>query len=170
MIDRNEYLTPSEFAERRNVSKQTIYQQMKKGLKPYVIKDNGKLYISVKALSNPDNLENQSTFNQSSINNKSTFNQVDLPLIIPESEILRSQIAEKDKQIALLLEQLKTANNQNVELGVMLKREQEINRNNQLLIGEQTQIIKTYTEKKKPLLKRLFGRKEKENEAESETI
>lgn len=169
MIDKSKYLTPQQFAEMRGVSNQTIYQQMKKGLKAYVITDNGKKYISIEALEIYKSAPIQSTSNQSQINFQSTSNQVDLPAIIPENEVLKNQIAEKDKQISLLLEQLNTANAQNADLTQLLKREQEINYNNQLIIGRQTQMIEAHTAKQKGFFKRLFGRNKTESETNNET-
>lgn len=46
----NEYISIAEFAERAGVSKQAIYSRLKKSLKPYLKKLNGKKYLNIKGL------------------------------------------------------------------------------------------------------------------------
>lgn len=179
-FNRADYLTPRELAEIRGVSPQTIYAQTKRGLKDYTITHNNKIYISRKALADLE-INQQSTQNQPIINPKSTDNQQSIneistdnqPEINQEStdnqpapigntdDFTREQLNKKDEIISSLLEQIKELQSQNGDLVELLKREQEINYNNQILIG-QAQLLPAPKEKKKGLFGKIFGKKEKE--------
>lgn len=144
-----EFYTVSEFAELRGVSKQTIYQQLNKGLKKYLKVVEGKKLISAEAL--------KEKFNQSSTNFKPTFKPTESQVEQPIFEILKEQIAEKDKQITELLEQLKQAQEQNKQLAELLKIEQEINKNNQVLIARAQEPVQIPEEAETPKRKGFFS-------------
>lgn len=176
-FNRADYLTPRELAEIRNVSPQTIYAQTKKGLKEFTITHNNKIYISKRALTESEknqstfnqlSTNNQSTVNQHSINNQSTDNQPAEAEPKGKSDFMREQIEKKDELINSLLEQIKELQSQNGDLVELLKREQEINYNNQLIIGQaQSKILPAPTEpapkEKKKGLFGLFRKKKEEN-------
>lgn len=122
MNEEKELLTITEFAEARGVSTQTIYQQIKKGLKEFVVVIDGKKYINRKAFEeNPPSAKpkNQPTEQPT---NQPTRNQV----AQPREEFYQKQIEEKDKQIHALMEQLESAQTQNKELTEILRREQDL--------------------------------------------
>lgn len=106
------YLSIKEFAGLAGVSPQAIYQRLDKDLKEYVQILEGKKAIDVKAL---DLFTVQPV--EQSVDNE-------LTAILRETlKVLSGQLIEKDKQIAELNERLKESN--------------ELNRNNQILIGRQ---------------------------------
>ncbi len=121
-MNEKELLTITEYAQERGVSTQTIYQQIKKGLKKYVVVVEGKKYIHRKALE-----ENGAT------NSQPTRNQVANQVAQPDITFYQQQIEEKDKQINALMEQLQSAQNQNSTLTDLLKREQDLRMAQQLL-------------------------------------
>ena len=124
-------LTVSEFAERTGTSKQAVYQKMKTSLKEFVIKENGQTYIDEKALEMP-------SYN-GLVKPLTTFNKG------VESELKR-ELSEKTDLIKFLqgqIEELQKANREKDEhirrqsdrLTVLLEQSQELQRNNQLLLG-----------------------------------
>lgn len=113
----DELLTVAEFAKRAGVSKQAIYSRLDKGLKQFVQVVDGQKMLNIKALqqynSKEVEQEIQSTFssveqeiqeNQSSIEQPCTT----LDLLNKTIETLQKQLDEKDKQIQMLTEALKT--------------------------------------------------------------
>jgi len=106
------YLSIKEFAGLAGVSPQAVYQRIDKDLKEYVQVLEGKKAIDIKAL---DLFSVQSV--EQPVDNE-------LTTILRETlKVLSGQLTEKDKQIAELNERLKESN--------------ELNRNNQILIGRQ---------------------------------
>ena len=128
MTDKKEFYTVSEFAELRGVSKQTIYQQLNKGLKKYVVMVENKKVISAEALKKKVN-QSQTNFKPTI---QPTLNQVEQPIL----NFLQEQITAKDKTILDLLDQLKQAQEQNSKLAELLKSEQDLNKANQILIAQ----------------------------------
>ena len=92
----NELLKISEYAEMRGISKQAVYQQLNKRLKPFVKVVDGKKYLLKEALTLDEVKRVEQPFNQ-------PFNQVEQPL---DTAFFVSQIEEKDKQIDSLLKQI----------------------------------------------------------------
>lgn len=106
------YLSIKEFAGLAGVSTQAVYQRLDKDLKEYVEIIDGKKAIDIKAL---DLFSVQPV--EQPIDNE-------LTTILRETlKVLSGQLTEKDRQIAELNERLKESN--------------ELNRNNQILIGRQ---------------------------------
>ena len=124
-------LTVSEFAELTGTSKQAVYQKLKTSLKEFVIEENGQKYIDEKALEMP-------SF-KGLVKPLTTFNKG------IESELKR-ELSEKTDLINFLqrqIEELQTANREKDEhirrqsdkLTLLLEQSQELQRNNQLLLG-----------------------------------
>lgn len=147
-------LTVSEFAELTGTSKQAVYQKLKTSLKDYAIKENGQTFIDEKALELP-------SF-KGVVQPCSTLNKG------VESELKR-ELSEKTDLIKFLqgqIEELQKANREKDEhirrqsdrLTVLLEQSQELQRNNQLLLGMANQtpeepketIIQTATEPPEP--------------------
>ncbi len=109
-IEANEYMSVSEFATRAGCSKQAVYQQLNKRLKPYVKAIDGKKAINSKALREIYGKEIQPE-------KQSVVKEVDQELNKDLIAFFKSQIEKKDQQIA--------EKNQEIEkLLRMLEREQ----------------------------------------------
>ena len=102
----DELLTVAEFAKRAGVSKQAIYSRLDKGLKQFVQVVDGRKMLNIKALQqyNSKEVEQEIQENQSSIEQPCTT----LDLLNKTIETLQKQLDEKDKQIQMLTEALKT--------------------------------------------------------------
>lgn len=87
-LDQNEYIGISEFAKRVNVSKQAIYQQLDKKLKPYLIVIDGKKRLNIKAISEVYDKQSEEV-------DKAVEQEENNQLI----HILTNQLIEKDKQL-----------------------------------------------------------------------
>ncbi|MBO5949079.1 hypothetical protein J6Q66_09635 [bacterium] len=109
-----QYLSVSEFAALKGISKQAVYQQLNKNLKEFVKLENGKKVISIKALSESDLKRLEQPLEQE-------FKQVEQPL---EQDFFILQIAEKDKQIESLLKQIDSLQEQNSKLTDLLHNSQ----------------------------------------------
>lgn len=147
-MEEKELYTITEYAQERGVSTQTIYQQIKKGLKKYVVVVEGKKYIHCKALE-----ENGTT------NPQPTRNQVANQVVQPDFSFYQKQIEEKDKQINALMEQLQSAQIQNKELTEILKREQDLRMAQQLLLTAEEE----QQEKKKKSIFGIFKKRKEKN-------
>lgn len=129
-----EYITVSQFAELRGISKQAVYKQLNNQLKNFVVIVNGKKHISAKALTEDEltkveqpKVEN-STENSTDFDNQSTENSTSST---PQNDVvsaavaaLSEQLKEKDKQIAALLETVNNLQTQNAVLTTIIQQEQ----------------------------------------------
>lgn len=94
-----DYIKIREFSEKFGISRQAVYQRIKKDLEPYIKKSNGETLIDTDAAilfagaTNTDNVDSQLTVNQSSKTDK---------LI----DSLKDQITAKDEQISVLQAQI----------------------------------------------------------------
>ena len=117
-----EKITIADYAKIKGISKQAVYQKLKKSLKDFLIVEQGQKYISIKALSEKD-LKKVEQVEQDN------FNKVEQGFSTPkidtaEIDFLRHQIEEKDKQIEMLMEQAKSLSEQNLRLSELLKNDQ----------------------------------------------
>ena len=126
----NKYFTISKFAEMANVTRQAVYRRIDKDLKEFVVEENGVKKISVNALK---------FFNLASEQKETIDNQnVDIMQLtgsfnqnLKIVQVLEKTIQNKDIQIEKLLE----------------------------IIDDMQKTIVNLSDKRKPLLKRLFSRK-----------
>ena len=144
-----EYLTVAEYAEIKGISKQTVYNQLKKDLKDYLIVIEGKKCIK------------SDVFNlfHSSSNPKI---ETDFQDFQPKIEtILKAQIEDKDRLIERLLEQADTLQAQNASLTEQIGKLTELLNNSQVLLAvEKNRYIEQETQKKeKKGIFRLFRKK-----------
>lgn len=109
-LDQNEYIGISEFAKRVNVSKQAIYQQLDKKLKPYLIVIDGKKKLNIKAISEVYDKQSEEI-------DKEVEQEENNQLI----EVLTNQLMEKDKQIDGLLKSLSLSQMQLTEVSHRLQ-------------------------------------------------
>jgi hypothetical protein len=147
-----EYFTVAEYAEIKGISKQTVYNQLKKDLKDYLIVIEGKKCIK------------SDVFNQvqSSSNPKIETDFQDFqPKIETLETILKAQIEDKDRLIERLLEQVDTLQAQNANLTEQIGKLTELLNNSQVLLAvEKNRYIEQETQKKeKKGIFRLFRKK-----------
>ena len=91
-----QFLSISEYANIKGISKQAVYQQLNKKLKDFVqVVDNQK-FISIQALDESELKRLEQPVEQE-------FNQVEQPV---EQAFLISQLEEKDRQIDRLMKQI----------------------------------------------------------------
>ena len=87
-LDQSEYIGIAEFAKRVKVSKQAVYQQLDKKLKPYLIVIDGKKRLNIKAISEVYDKQSEEI-------DKEVEQEENNQLI----DILTNQLIEKDKQL-----------------------------------------------------------------------
>lgn len=88
----SEYISIKEFAERAGVSTQAIYQRLAKDLQPYLQVEKGKKRLNIEALRLFNDKELKQVDCKENTNLQSEF-------LIKTLEVLREQLAEKDKQL-----------------------------------------------------------------------
>jgi hypothetical protein len=142
------YITVSEYAALKGISKQAVYKQLNNKLQPFLIVVDGRKYIDRAALTEVENQKLNEV--------EQPFNQ---PLNNQSQPFLESQIAEKDKVIESLLRQIDVLTQQNSNLTELL-------RNSQVLLAAEKKILIEQPQsqeqpKKKGIFSRLFGKKEK---------
>lgn len=152
MENEKAYITIAEYAERMNVSKQTVYNRLKKDLKEFLIVIDGKKCLKSEA------------FNlfQSNLNQKFEKDFQDFqPKFETVETILKAQIEDKDRLIGRLLEQADTLQAQNADLIEQIGKLTEIINNSQVLLAvEKNRYIEQETQKKeKKGIFRLFRKK-----------
>ena len=140
------YITVSEYATLKGISKQAVYKQLNNKLQPFLIMVDGKKYIDKKALSEEENQKLNEV--------EQPFNQ---PLNNQSQPFLESQIAEKDKVIESLLRQIENLQEQNSKLTDLLRNEQV------LLAAEKKMYLEqeTATTKEKKGIFGIFKKKQK---------
>ena len=139
-MDKKEFISISEYAEIKGISKQAVYKQLNTKLKKYSIEVDGKKYLSIVALEeNEFNSveQNESTFNQQ-------FNS-DFQLILEE------QLAKKDEQIESLMRQIENLQEQNKTLSDLLRNSQV------LLVAEKKNFLIENGEIKEKEKRGIFG-------------
>lgn len=109
-INEQEYIGISEFAKRVNVSKQAVYQQLDKKLKPYLIVIDGKKKLNIKAISEVHDKQSEEI-------DKEVEQEENNQLI----DILKRQLMEKDNQIDGLIKSLSLAQMQFTEVSHRLQ-------------------------------------------------
>lgn len=136
------YITVSEYAALKGISKQAVYKQLNNKLQPFLIVVDGRKYIDRAALTE---VENQK------------LNEVEQPLNNQSQPFLESQIAEKDKVIESLLRQIENLQEQNSKLTDLLRNEQVLLAAEKKLYLEQ----ETATTKEKKGIFGIFRKKQK---------
>jgi hypothetical protein len=197
----SQYITIAEYARQRNVSVSAVYKRLGGTLQPFVKEINGKKYLSVEALNDGFQPGENEKNPDSTRGTPSTVTATEQKPSAAVLDALLNQLAEKDKQIARLQDELTQERKNSAEkdafirtqaskLTLLLEQSQELNRNNQVLLGvekgfqprlttvEEPSIISTdapgdekpkdtqsdmKTDKKAPggILGRLFGGKKK---------
>lgn len=151
----NDFLSISEYARLKNVSVAAVYKRLDGTLKPYLKIIDGKKYLSSEALEadkgikqvfngiqQPFNTPVESRQEEAATREKPGENEA----IIKALEALEKQLSEKDNQIARLQEEAKELRQaaaekdkfiqeQSKQLSLLLEQSQELQRNNQILLG-----------------------------------
>ena len=149
MENEKAYITIAEYAEHMNVSKQTVYNRLKKDLKEFLIVIDGKKRLKSEVFK----------LSKSSSNPKI---ETDFQDFQPKIEtILKAQIEDKDRLIERLLEQADTLQAQNASLTEQIGKLTELLNNSQVLLAvEKNRYIEQETQKKeKKGILRLFRKK-----------
>ena len=135
------YISISEYANLKGITKQAVYKRLNKDLKPYLKEFNGKKMLNKAVIALNDSTESTA---------------VDKPEMVEKVEkvevldVLVKQLEMKDKQIEVLQTQLAAANRQIEEsarhiqqqsesLTKLLEQSQQLNYNNQVLLKEQNE-------------------------------
>lgn len=141
-IETDEYMSVAEFADRAGCSKQAVYQQLNKKLKPYVKVIDGKKTINSKALREVYGKEIQPE-------SQSVVKEVDQELNKELIDLLKTQIEEKDRQIEDLHRLLER---EQVQVAIAQNKLQELEDKQRQETAE-----KQEEPEKKSWIKRLFG-------------
>ena len=167
----SKYLTVSEYAKLKGISTTAVYKKLNGSLKPFQTVVNGKKCL----LSTVLELDEKEISNQVS----NQFETVSNPATTATEKAIQAlieQLQEKDKQIERLqaeMEELRTTGaekdrfiqEQATKLSLLLEQSQELQRNNQILLGysqakpkeEEPEAIEPKREEpKKSIWKRIF--------------
>lgn len=131
----SEHISIKEFAKRAGITPQAVYKQLDNKLKPFLIMVDGKKALKIEGLELFKNNQENNQFNN------------ELSTVV---NLLKDQLAEKDKQIAALSE--------------ALERAHQLTDQAQRLQAAAEKKVQLLEAPKEPLLKRLFKKgKEEEN-------
>ena len=170
--DERRYITIAEYCDYVGISKQAVYSKLNKSLKPYVVEIDRKKYIDSVIFTEYHNQEKDPTEEVKDSQDNSTSTVKDSQGYSMELlKFLQDQIAEKDKQIALLQKQTEDLQQSNREkdthileqankITILLEQSQELQRNSQYLLATTNKNEQANIEKaeKKGFFKRLFCR------------
>ena len=145
-MDSKKYLTVSQYAEIKCISKQAVYKQLNNKLKDFVVMVENKKCISIAALDSAEQQKVEQLLN----NFKSTVEQPTDNQIQP---FLEKQIEEKDNTIKSLLKQIEDLQNQNSRLT-------DIIHNSQLLMAADKKVfLEQENQKQKRKFLNIFKKK-----------
>lgn len=151
-MNNEEYLSVSQYAEIKGISKQAVYKQLNNKLKPFLIVVDGKKYIDRAVLTEDDNPQ---------LNNRqpTVEQQVEQPTTNQIQLLLEQQLAEKDTTIQSLLRQIENLQEQNSKLTDLLH-------NSQVLLAVEKKVYleqENETTKEKKGIFGIFRKKTKES-------
>lgn len=100
MID-TRYLTIAEYAERRGISKQRVYQLLEKDLKEFVVEIKGKKYIDISAFPEDEKIEFEQRLKQFDSSRISNLNKLQQEVEWKKLEIeeLKKTISKQEEMI-----------------------------------------------------------------------
>lgn len=146
----NDYISVSQYAEIKGITKQAVYKQLNGKLKNFLIMVDNQKFIDTNALNDIE---------RKKLNNfeQPVEQPVEQPLNDEIQLFLQNQINEKDEQIKTLLNHIDQLQDQNTKLTDLLK-------NSQLLLAVEKKVMleeptENQKEKKKGFLN-IFKRKE----------
>lgn len=138
----NKYFTISKFAEMANVTRQAVYRRVEKDLKNYVINENGVMKISKDALMFFGNSDSTIVQEKNS----------DLMMIYNEQMAKNEELHKTE--IALLSSLVRANSEKTSKIDNLTDTIKELNKT----IEDMQKTIVKLSDKRKPLLKRLFSR------------
>lgn len=115
------YISVSEYAKIKGISKQAVYKQLNNKLKKFVVVVDNKKCLDIAVLSVEELNQVEKLLNQ-------PLNQVEQPTDNHLLSLLEKQIEEKDNTIKSLLAQIESLQEQNAKLTELLN-------NSQILLG-----------------------------------
>lgn len=187
---KSDYISIAEYAKIKGVSVSAVYKRLKTTLQPYSTYDeNGKMALKRDILAHegleefqPSSTPFQPCLEETSSTPPQKVEGIEKTIPLMENktlqqiiDILEAQLKEKDLQIERLQiaaaedkRQIEESNRhireQEIKLAELLSQAQELQRNNQILLGQSQQILKLESrekQKKKGIFKRLFSHKSK---------
>jgi len=125
----DQYISVKDFASRAGVSPQAIYQRLDKDLKPFFKVVERQKRLDIKALD---------VFVLKQVEQEGDKQVENILKCFKETlKTLEEQLSVKDKQIESNYKQLEVKDNQIADLNERLREAQELNRNNQILLGSE---------------------------------
>ena len=149
-IDKSDLLTVKEFAELVGLSRQAVDKACKGRLTEYVnLVDKRKWLhkdaLSVYGLQNcQPNCQPAVNHVSTSLQNESSNSSEILNQLEKQMDILERQSRIFEKQLDMKDDQLKAKDRQLEEMSERLKEAHELNRNNQILLGQQQQLLEQF--------------------------
>lgn len=146
-----QYLTISQYAEFKGITKQAVYKRLNNSLKKYLIEIDNQKFIDFSAFGEEEINEVENFLN----NKNQPFNQ---PFNNEIQPFFEKQLEEKDKTISKLLEQVDKLQEQNSRLIDTLNNNQKLLENTQLLLAasEKKQLMEAENQKEKKGIFKLF--------------
>lgn len=129
-MNNREYISISEYAEVKGLTKQAVYKQLDKKLKPFLIIVEGKKHLKIEVLSETER-EKLKFFEQQVVKNSNNFEQ---QLNNDFQRIFEEQLAKKDEVIETLLRQVESLTEQNRTLTEQGKAISDLLKSTQILL------------------------------------
>lgn len=153
MSQESNYISIAEFSKRANISKQRVYQLLKKSLKDFVKEVDGVKMLHIQALERYQSKENKSRVEQGF---EQDFNNHLNDTLIKTIELLQEQLSVKDRQIEELTRLLDQSQHLQAQTTNKLPEPKAEEPGTVVEVSEPGQ-----TEKKKKGIFNLFNRKKK---------
>lgn len=138
MKDKN-YISVSEYAALKGISKQAVYKQLNNKLKNFLIEVDGKKFLDLSVLTEEERKKVEAVEQPQNQQFDNQFQPVEQPKENQIQPLLESQLAEKDKTIESLLRQIENLQLQNSKLTDMNGQLAELLKNSQVLLAAEKQ-------------------------------
>lgn len=142
-MEEKKYISISEYATIKGISKQAVYKQLNNKLKKFVVMVENKKMLDIAVLTAEELNQVEQPLNQ-------PLNQVEQPIDNHLLLLLEKQIEEKDNTIKSLLVQIESLQEQNGKLTDLLN-------NSQILLGMEKKQQLLEQDNQKPTRKSIFN-------------
>ena len=142
-MEEKKYISISEYATIKGISKQAVYKQLNNKLKKFVVMVENKKMLDIAVLTAEELNQVEQPLNQ-------PLNQVEQPIDNHLLLLLEKQIEEKDNTIKSLLVQIESLQEQNGKLTDLLN-------NSQILLGMEKKKQLLEQDNQKPTRKSIFN-------------
>ena len=142
-MEEKKYISISEYATIKGISKQAVYKQLNNKLKKFVVMVENKKMLDIAVLTAEELNQVEQPLNQ-------PLNQVEQPIDNHLLLLLEKQIEEKDNTIKSLLAQIESLQEQNGKLTDLLN-------NSQILLGMEKKKQLLEQDNQKPTRKSIFN-------------